>query len=172
MLPRLMVGSIVDLDVEAIVNAANSSLLGGGGVDGVIHRAAGPGLLEECRTLGGCLPGQAKLTGGHNLRACFVIHTVGPIWRGGQDVEEAVLASCYRNALAFAVSRGVSSVAFPAISTGVYGFPKDRAAEIAVQTIVDVTARLPNPLDVILCAFSEQDARFIELAIASAKVGP
>lgn len=169
MLPRLVIGSIVDLDVDAIVNAANQSLLGGGGVDGVIHRAAGPGLLEECRTLGGCLPGEAKLTSGHGLRARFVIHAVGPIWRGGQNGEEAVLASCYRNALGLVLSHGLASVAFPAIATGVYGFPKDRAAEIAVSTIVEVAKNLPHPPDVILCAFPERDGRFIERAIAQAR---
>ncbi len=160
-----MIGSIVDLDVEAIVNAANQSLLGGGGVDGVIHRTAGPGLLEECRSVGGCLPGEAKLTAGHNLRARWVIHTVGPIWRGGQNGEDAVLASCYRNALTLVLSQGLASVAFPAIATGVYGFPKDRAAEIAVTTIIEVLAAVPSPVDVILCAFPARDGRFIERAI-------
>lgn len=130
---RVWRGNITTLAVDAIVNAANPSLLGGGGVDGAIHRAAGPGLLAECRALGGCPTGQARLTGGYDLPARFVIHTVGPVWRGGDADEDGLLAECYRNALALARGRGLASLAFPAISTGVYGFPAARAAAIAMR---------------------------------------
>jgi O-acetyl-ADP-ribose deacetylase len=165
LLPTIWRGSIIDLEVDAIVNAANPSLLGGGGVDGVIHRAAGPGLPEECRSLAGCHPGEARITGGHNLKARHVIHAVGPIWRGGDLGEDGLLAACYRNALMLARQADCRSLAFPAISTGVYGYPKDRAARIAVDTIVAAIDVDPDPPRVFLCAFPTSDARFIERAL-------
>jgi O-acetyl-ADP-ribose deacetylase (regulator of RNase III) len=143
--------------VDAIVNAANSSLLGGGGVDGAIHRAAGPELLAECRTLGGCPTGEARLTRGYRLPARYVIHTVGPVWRGGAHGEDALLAAAYANSLALATAHGFTSVAFPAISTGVYGFPLTRATHIALQTIVDHLARHDLPARVIAVCFSATD---------------
>ena len=149
-------GDITSLPVDAIVNAANTTLLGGGGVDGAIHRAAGPELLAECRTLGGCAPGQAKLTRGYRLPAAWVIHTVGPIWRGGGEREDEVLASCYRTALTLAVERQLAHVAFPAISCGVYGFPVARACRIAVAEIRAHLAAAPHPARVTLVAFDAQ----------------
>jgi O-acetyl-ADP-ribose deacetylase (regulator of RNase III) len=132
---RLEIGDITRLDVDAIVNAANSTLLGGGGVDGAIHRAAGPELVAECRTLGGCPPGEARLTRGHRLKARHVIHTVGPIWQGGILGEPEVLAACYRTCLAISVEGGFREIAFPAISTGIYGYPREDAARIAIATV-------------------------------------
>jgi O-acetyl-ADP-ribose deacetylase (regulator of RNase III) len=149
-------GDITQLRVDAIVNAANSSLLGGGGVDGAIHRAAGPELAMECRMLHGCRPGEAKLTGGHRLRARWVIHTVGPVWQGGEKGEDEVLANAWRNSLKVAADKEMDTVAFPSISTGAYGFPLERAAAIAVREVVDFLARNPHPRKVMFCAFGSR----------------
>ena len=160
-------GDITELQVDAIVNAANTSLLGGGGVDGAIHRRAGPKLLEECRRLGGCKVGEAKATKGYKLPARLVIHTVGPTWRGGAHNEEALLASCYRNALRVASELGARTIAFPAISTGVYGFPKRRAAEIAVQEVRAELGRRAHLEQVIFCCFDEETFAFYSELIAA-----
>lgn len=154
---ELIRGDITTLAVDAIVNAANTSLLGGGGVDGAIHRAAGPGLLEECRALGGCATGDAKITGGHRLPARHVVHTPGPVWRGGTHGEADLLASCYRRAFEVAAAAGCRSIAFPSISTGAYGYPIEEAAPIALRTAREQIARFPQFERVIFCLFSERD---------------
>jgi O-acetyl-ADP-ribose deacetylase len=151
-------GDITRLAVDAIVNAANTSLLGGGGVDGAIHRAAGPGLVAECRTLHGCNYGEAKITKAYRLPCKWVIHTVGPIWDGGNDDEDDTLAACYQNSILLARKHDIKSIAFPAISTGIYGFPPARAAKIAVASILDTFAAVPTDIDVTLVAFDGQTA--------------
>ena len=163
---EVVVADITTLALDAIVNAANTSLLGGGGVDGAIHRAAGPDLLAECRTLGGCATGSAKITRGYRLPARHVIHAVGPVWHGGRSNEEALLAGCYRTALGLAADNGLSSIAFPAISTGVYRFPKDMAAQIAVGTVVAALSDGAGIRQVVFCCFDREAVTPYEAAFA------
>jgi len=163
---ELQLGDITTLAVDAIVNAANAALAPGGGVCGAIHRSAGPDLERECRSIGGCPTGEARLTGGYLLPARYVIHAVGPVWQGGDDSEDRLLAACYRNSLALAVEHGIRSIAFPAISTGIFGFPGERAAQIAVAEVRKLLAGDP-PLDrVIFCCFDDSTLGYYRRALA------
>ena len=161
----VIVADITTLSVDAIVNAANTSLLGGGGVDGAIHRAAGPGLVAECRMLHGCKTGDAKITRGYRLKAGHVIHTVGPVWNGGTHGEDDLLASCYRRAIELCQKHKLTSVAFPAISTGIYRFPADRAADIAVRTTIETLPAAPSVTRVVFCCFSDASAQLHQAAL-------
>jgi O-acetyl-ADP-ribose deacetylase (regulator of RNase III) len=163
---KIIDADITTLSLDAIVNAANESLLGGGGVDGAIHRAAGPGLLAECRTIGGCPTGQARITGGFNLPARHVIHTVGPVWRGGTAGEAELLAGCYLNSLLLAAEHGVESIAFPAISTGVYGYPGDAAARIAVDTVAAHLKVSEVVREVTFCCFGPESTDHHRAAVS------
>ena len=163
---EIVEGDITQQKVDAIVNAANTSLLGGGGVDGAIHRAAGPELLEECRTLGGCPTGEAKISKGYNLPTKWVIHTVGPVWSGGGSNEDALLANCYRNSLKVAVENGVKTIAFPSISTGAYRFPLDRATRIAIKEATDFLEREPSIEKIVFVCFGERAHSVYEKTLA------
>jgi O-acetyl-ADP-ribose deacetylase (regulator of RNase III) len=166
----LVTADITTLDVDAVVNAANESLLGGGGVDGAIHDAAGPELLVECQTLGGCATGQAKITRGYLLKARFVIHAVGPVWRGGERGEERLLSSCYENSIAIAREHRLRTIAFPAISTGIFGYPTHLAARVAVRAVTAALAGGPLPESVVLCAFDERTKAALAAALRGASV--
>lgn len=162
---KIFEGDIVKMEVDAIVNAANNSLLGGGGVDGAIHRAADPGLLEECRTLNGCPTGEAKITSGYLLPAKYVIHTVGPVWKGGKEGEDELLASCYRKSLELARDYKIKTIAFPAISTGAYGFPSRRAARIAVSQVKEFLLENELPETVFLVCYNKNSCINIKEAV-------
>lgn len=162
---RALQGDITELSVDVIVNAANSSLLGGGGVDGAIHRAAGPDLVQACRLLGGCNTGEAKITAGYRLAARNVVHTVGPVWRGGGNGEPDLLASCYRRSIALAAGAGAASIAFPSISTGIYGYPIELAAVVAVSTVKAALPDHPAIREVVFCCFSQPDLAVYEAVL-------